>query len=181
VNTAIRFSAIVLLCAGGCASQSVTDRDLAEAQRAINKALPDEGGVHVRADAPREGRLNLVVAVNLLPGHLPREADPRINRQFASQEQLTRLVRQRSAQVLRTLVTEGIVPDVSGVVVETRHGVAQYIGNPHEARRNVSMTIYEVFVPIRKIRNRDWSKLSDEQIMKLWTVRVDCIPQLKFQ
>ena len=122
----------------------------------------------------------LVISAHLLEGHSPDENSPYVRGDYGTHEKLTRLVRYRSAKVLKSVLTETQLPGVGRLIVQARHGVRQHVGSFSSPGKDVAMTIYEVGLPLDNAQDTAWHDLSEEEVMALWTVKTNIIPSLRF-
>lgn len=165
----------------GCASVQMTPKQVEEIRSAVARVLPREANVEVTQKSHFLAKPSLIVSAHLLEGHSPDETNPYVRGDYSTQEKLTRLVRYRSAKIIKSVVSSAQIPDVSKIVIQARHGVSQfYYGIPFGGN-DVAMTIYVVSISIKDLRDRDYSKIDEKEIMLMWKVNRDIIPSLHFQ
>ena len=181
----VSITAIFLIA--GCASVQIPHEQLEGIRSAAARVLPPEAKVEVTTESCFLSRPALIISAHLLEGHSSDETSPYVQGDYGTHEKLTRLVSYRCAKILRSVATESQIPDVSKIVIQSRHGVRQYVvtqpysGFPAGGGTDVAMTIYTVSVPIDSMKGRGWSSMDEERIMQLWTVDMNIIPSLHFQ
>lgn len=172
--------AVAAIAVTGCVALSVTADELDRIRDVAERVVPWETPVEVRTRETGPGKAALSISVHLIPGYPPGSPATTIPRELGTTAALTAYAEERAAEVYREVLSRVEVPDVSGVNVEIRHGVEQYIGNRSQSRV-VSVPIYEVQIPASKARGKDWANLSTPNIRHLWKVETNLIPELGFE
>ena len=170
---------IMVSMSTGCATLQLTSDERSSIRQAAQEALPSGVRVNVSTKSRFLSKADLVIAVHLLEGHSSDEQSPYVRGDYGTHEKLTRLVRLRSAKVIKAILDKGRLPDVGGIVVHTKHGVRQsYVGKPYSGT-NVAMNLYTVrFELISSVGER--SVFSEEYIINRFTVQENIIPSLSF-
>lgn len=164
----------------GCASVSLTPQERDSIRSAAAGVLPLGTEVAVDTQSHFLSKPDLVISAHLLKGHSADENSPYVRGDYGTHEKLTRLVRLRSAKIVRAVIAEGTLPKVGGIVVNACHGVRQsYIGQPSSGT-DVAMTIYTVRFVLEP-EGKQISEFTEEQIMDRFQVMRNIIPSLSFQ
>jgi len=160
----------------------ISSEEIERIQSAAAKVLPEEANVEVALDLSVLVEPTLIISAHLLEGHSPDEDSPYVRGDYTTREKLTRLVRYRSAKILKSVINEALPPDIKRVKIQARHGVRQYsyVISPALKGTDIAMTIYVVNISINDVKNIDWSKITEGDIMQLWKVEGNIIPNLVF-
>lgn len=169
-----------VLLAAGCTTVNLTQEERESIQRAAAKVLPKGAQVEVETQNRFLSKPDLVISAHLLEGHSADEQSPYVRGDYGTHEKLTRLVRLRSAKVIKSVLAETTLPNVGGIIVHTRHGVRQsYAGAPFSGT-DVAMTIYTVRHVLEPPGSAQSSALTEKQIMERLEVVQNIIPSLQF-
>lgn len=169
-------SVIALMCLVGCASVSLSPQERESIRSAAAKVLPQGAGVTVETQSR-----DLVISAHLLEGHSADEESPYVRGDYGTHEKLTRLVRLRSARIIKSVLAEATLPaNVDAIVVNACHGVRQsYFGQPFFGT-DVAMTLYTARFILEPAAAQT-AGLTEEQIMGRFQVTQNIIPSLSFQ
>lgn len=163
-----------------CTTVQLTTHEKDSIRSAVAKVLPRGANISVHTQGRFLSKPDLVISAHLLEGHSADESSPYVRGDYGTHERLTRLVRYRSAKVIKSILAEGTLPDVGGIVVNTRHGVRQsYIGQPSSSS-DVAMTLYTVRYPVQSPNIMQSSNSSEKEIMEMFIVMRNVIPTLTF-
>ncbi len=176
---------LVVICVGmmlaGCATVQLTPPQKESIRQAAQKVLPQEVVVEVDTQARFLSKADLVIAAHLLEGHSADETSPYVRGDYGTHEKLTRLVRLRSAKVIRSVLANAQLPDVGGILVHTKHGVRQsYVGQPF-SDRDVAMTLYTVRFGVTIVGGKASAVPTEDEIIQQLTVQKNIIPSLSFR
>ncbi len=149
-------------------------------EEATKRALPKEARVEVTSVSRFPQKPQFLISAHLLEGHSADETSPYVRGDYGTHEKLTRLVRYRCAKILLSIVTGAKLPDASEISIAARHGVRQTYSLSAFSGTDTALTIYQISIPVSKIREHEWSKIKLEEIMELWTVSKNIIPELQF-
>ncbi len=134
------------------------------------------------ADKKQAKKPALLLSTSLFEGISPGDKDPQVKRRYGDEKALTQWAEARAAKTLVEFLRDAELPDsICGVTLQLTHGVSQYFGSIDGRHRNTPMVIYEVHIPLSEIRKQNWTSISESDVMKLWKVNTDLIPQIKFQ
>lgn len=150
-------------------------------EQATLKVLQEGAEVEVDLVSRYPDKPEFVISAHLLEGHSADERSPYVLGDYDTHEKLTRLVRLRCAKILKSIAETGIIPDGSSIIIKARHGVRQTYYPQVNIGTDVGMTIYEINMPIDMFKNHDLYTMNEEEIMLLWRVKENIIPQLQFQ
>ena len=170
-----------ILLMAGCVSVQITQEQVEGIRSAAAKVLPPEAKVEVTTKSRFLAKPVLIISAHLLEGHSPDETSPYVRGDYGTHEKLTRLIRYRSAKILKSVVAESQIPDVSKITIQARHGVRQIYYGSNSGGGDVAMTIYVVSISINDVRNKNLLTITEKEIMALWKVDKNIIPSLHFQ
>jgi hypothetical protein len=158
--------------------------DLAARMEKLRMVLTKEEGVTLTF-SPRfllGSGYDLIIKAHLLPYHSPVETDPRVRGAYASREALERYAQDRMVKIYRTVFTGSSEIKLTDVTIECCHGVhttthGQIYG---KSESNLPIVIYATSISAKTAAEHDWKNISSEEIAKMWRVRYNKIPYLKF-
>jgi hypothetical protein len=153
-------------------------RNLEEAARRV---LPEGAQIEVTTVSRYPKEPEFVIAAHLLEGHSADEQSPYVRGDYGTHEKLTRLVQLRCANIIKSIAKDAAPSKEAVLVVRGRHGVRRSNSPGGFGGTDVAMTIFEVSIPVRVLRDTDVKSMDIESVMKLWKVRSNIIPQLQFQ
>lgn len=161
----------------------ISSEEIERIQAAAAKVLPEEANVEVTLESGLLTEPTLIISAHLLEGHSHDEESPYVRGDYETHEKLVRLVRYRSAKILKSVINEDLPPDVKRIKIQARHGVRVYHGPvlPHIRGKDTSMIIYMINVSIDDMKSIDRLRITEGAIMQLWGVEKNIIPRLKFQ
>ncbi|MDH4241620.1 MAG: hypothetical protein OEW48_18840 [Phycisphaerae bacterium] len=170
---------LVVVCVGvmmaGCTTVNLTPEQKESIRQAAQKVLPQ--GSEVSVDTQGQ---DVVIAAHLLEGHSSDERSPYVRGDYGTHEKLTRLVRFRSARVIRSVLQDAQLTGVGGILIHTRHGVRQsYVGQSFSGT-DVAMTLYTVRFAITDGANGAPVIPTEDAIIQQFTVKKNIIPSLSF-
>lgn len=174
------FAVVALALLAGCAAVPLTPQERESIRSAAAEALPQGVEVAVETQNRFLSKPDIVISAHLLEGHSADEASPYVKGDYGTHEKLTRLVRLRSAKIVKSVMACSKLPNVGSIVVNARHGVRQaYVGRPSSGT-DAAMTIYAVRFGL-DAAEKETAVLTEEQIMQRFHVIRNIIPGLTFQ
>ena len=176
----VTYVAGVFLLAG-CASVTITltPQERASIEEAAARGLPSGADVSVDTQSRFLARPDLVISAHLLQGHSADEKSPYVRGDYGTHDKLTRLVRFRSAKIVKSLIMDTTLPNVDGIVINARHGVRQSYVGQSVARTDVAMTLYTVRFVLEPTDSQ-LTEISEEEIIDRFLVKRNIIPTLHF-
>ena len=172
--------AVLAFVLAGCATVQITPQQRESIQQAAQKVLPEGAQVTIGTQPRLFSQPDLTIAAHLLEGHASDEQSPYVRGDYGTHEKLTRLVRLRSAKVIKSILDNAQLPDVGGVLVHTMHGVRQsYAGQPFSGN-DVPMTLYTVRFGLSTSASGRAHVLSEDDIIRRFKVKRNIIPSLSF-
>ena len=172
-------SVVGIVFFAGCATVTLTPQERESIRTAAAKVLPSGAEVSVDTHSRFLSKPDLVISAHLLEGHSADEKSPYVRGDYGTHEKLTRLVRFRSAKIVKSVLTDTALPNVGGIVVGACHGVRQsHVGQPFSGA-DVAMTLYIVRFVLEPTGVQS-SELSEEQIIDRFRVTRNIIPSLTF-
>jgi len=170
---------LVVVCVGvmvgGCKTVNLTPEQEESIRQAAQKVLPQ--GSEISIDTQGQ---DVVIAAHLLEGHSSDERSPYVRGDYGTHEKLTRLVRLRSARVIRSVLQDAQLTGVGGILIHTRHGVRQSYAGQSFSGTDVAMTLYTVRFAIKEGANGAPVIPTEEEIIQQFTVKKNIIPSLSF-
>lgn len=121
----------------------------------------------------------LTISAHLLKDYSPNNMSPTVKGPYTSKEALYSFIKRRIAEIYRVVFNSAEIR-VREAVVECRHGVRHYTIGGSKAS-DTARTIYSVSINGNKAAKFDWTKISFEEIQKMWSVRIDIIPTIQIQ
>ena len=147
-------------------------------EAATREVLSAEARVEVTTVSQFPRKPQVLISAHLLEGHSPDENSPYVRGDYTTNEKLARLVRLRSARIIRSVASRANLPDASILTVKACHGVRQHINSWATPGTDVAMTLYRVAIPLDTLR-ANWSDNDLESIIKLWVVDEDITQQVR--
>jgi outer membrane protein assembly factor BamD (BamD/ComL family) len=148
-----------------------------QVEEATKSVLPEGVDVEVTSVSQFPQKPRLLISAHLLEGHSADETNPYVRGPYSTRDKLTRLVRLRCAKILKSVVVQAQLPDASEITIQARHGVRE-VNLATGASSDVAKTLYEVSISLDKIKEHDWTTISLEKVMELWTVDENIIPYI---
>ncbi|MCX6833379.1 MAG: hypothetical protein NT028_14870 [candidate division Zixibacteria bacterium] len=145
---------------------------------AARKVLPEGADVVVNFRPHLPEPPELEVSAPLVEGSSADDESPYVRGDYGTKEKLTWLVKYRSAQILKSIASESKLPDVSRIVIQIRHGVRESVFSVPIVGVDRATTIYEVSIPLDRLKAQNWSSIDLKSVMELWNEEVNLIPEL---
>lgn len=164
----------------GCASVKLTPQERESIRSAATKVLPPGAKVAVDTQSRFLSKSDLVISAHLLEGHSADEKSPYVRGDYGTHEKLTRLVRFRSARIVKSILTDTTLPNVGGIIVNAFHGVRQTDFNKPNSVRDVAMTLYTARFVLESTTTQS-KGITEEQIIDRFQVKRDIIPSLSIR
>lgn len=168
---------MVVLCLSSCSTpKMLTEPERAAIRQSAARALPVGTSVQVNDCAGSRGKLDVTVTAHLLEGHSAEEKNPYVRGNYNTHEKLERLVRFRSAQVIKSILADGISERIGALIVETRHGVrTRFMGA--SARQDLATTLYSVRFPVT-VETLAMGNAPNSEVASRFELLTNIIPQI---
>lgn len=171
-----------LLLTAGCATSSrISQEQLEGVRQAAQKVLPDGAQVGIFTERHVFSKPDVVILAHLLVPESADEGHGYVKPYVVTHDELERLVRLRCANILRSLVRESKVPNVSSFIIQARDGGRVMPALTDGFVSDGATTFYVVEMSARQMRDPKWLQLSDEQLMERWRVTQDIVPPFQFR
>lgn len=186
INTVEAYERLLLIRPGGKLAEEVAialknlQSQLKSVEEAARLVLPPEAKVNVISVSRYPRPADYVISAHLLEGHSTNDANPYVRGDYGTHEKLTRLVRLRCANVLKSVFTRTSLPTEGRIIIDACHGVRQSTRGGRSSSTDVPMTIYKISMDLEKARMQQWLKLDEKAVMDLWSVDENIIPSLDF-
>jgi hypothetical protein len=182
---------VTTLLLAGCASVKpvrLPPEQSASIRAAAAKVVPHEAKIDVSAVKKRSlDHPTIIISGHLLEGKSTEDSNPYVQGDYGTHEKLTRLARHRAFRIMRSVLQEAQVGNVSELVVSVRHGVRvstvtvyQGIQMPATAS-DLTKMISSVRISLADTPPHGWLSISQGQFMHRWTVEANIIPSLEFR
>lgn len=142
----------------------------------MDRILPKE--VHGKV---RFSENNIYISAHLLNTYSPDDKDPAVKGAYSTHTLLYSYVKQRIAEIYRTVFISASTLKIDEVIVECMHGV-RYItmGATREklGSEDRATVLYKTVLRGKASKTFDWTKIGNEMIEEAWIVNTDIIPSL---
>ncbi|TAL70473.1 MAG: hypothetical protein EPN82_02360 [Bacteroidetes bacterium] len=119
-----------------------------------------------------------VIFEHILEEHSSEDPDPIVRGDYNTLEKLEELVKSRCSKILSAVITKATFPKECILSVEMRHGVRLIDPVTRQKIRDEAKTLFKVNISKETIKKHDWSNISNDEVMKLWSVKENIIPKL---
>lgn len=193
MNTMIRatcVASLILAFFTGCASVRYVSLpvDQRESIRAAAaKVVPN--AAKIRVSAVKKSSLDnptVNISGHLLEGERTEDSNPHVRGDYGTHEKLTRVARIRAFRILKSVLSEADITNVSEITVNVRHGVrvstVNIIGGVRmpTTTSDVTRLIYAVSIDLEQTSARAWIARDEDAFMKAWKITTNVIPSLEF-
>lgn len=173
----------------GCGSGGYWPGTTADVDRP--SIVPEELKAQVRgqiADLPAKANASvtstgdrLVVSAHILEAYPADDSSPVVKGNYWTHEMMKQVIEQRLAQICRRIFTNCKVPPNVIVCLKCCHGVrVTYVG-AFNSMSDQPRVLYTAEISGARTTAVDWSKATDEEIVRTWTVTYNDIANLQFQ
>ena len=173
---------LIFILSVSCARIQVRPEQIRDIKEAAEKVLPPNAKVEVSTTQNNFfSKPDIIISAHLLEGHSADDNNPYVKGDYGTHEKLTRLVRHRCARVIKSVLNETQTSIFNKIIIQGCNGVRQYNSGVQYGGTDMAMQIYVVSITISNINNVKLLNISEEDIMKMWTVEKNIIPELEIK